>query len=134
MRRWGAYTHEGPKMSSIDRWRISSMSSMVSTLTGRLPYRARIVRTLICSLRRCRDGPRSRGRLDLPSSMALSTNMPLVQVDFEFCSNACSSDCSVYGLKKKSVISLCECLLLSDLLKRPYLCLHSSSKNSPRHL
>ena len=81
MRRCGAYTQQGPKMSSIGRWRISSMSSMVSTLTVRLAYRARIVRTLRCSLRRCRDGPRSRGRLDLPSSVAQSVNMPLVQVD-----------------------------------------------------
>ena len=120
-------------MPSIGRWRIPSLSSMLSALTGHLPCRAKIVQTLWCSLHRCRDDPRSRGRLDLPSSLALSVRIPLVRVDSELCCDVCSSDCRVCGLKK-SIIFLCECLLLSGLFKRPSLCLHSSSKNSPRHL
>ena len=127
------YCNQGPNMSSIGRWRVSSISSMVSTLTGRLPCRTRIVRTLWHILQRCRDDPRCRGRLDLPISMALSIRVPLVQVDSEVCCDACSSGCRVCGLKK-SVISLCESLPLSELVKRPSLCLRSSSKKSPRHL
>lgn len=129
------HTHHYPKMSLIGRWRISSMSSMVSTLTGRLPCRASMVLILCCSLRRCRDGPLILGRLDRPSSIARSISVPLVRLYSGASCNACWPDCSISG-RKKSVICLCRCLSLSDPLplKRPSLCLRSSSKYNPRHL
>ena len=81
------------------------MSAMVSARTGRLACRAKVIRILCRSLRRWCEVPPSRGRLDLPSSVALSISVPLVWVISVLCCVVCLSVCPVGG-PKKSVIYL----------------------------
>ena len=94
-----------PRMRCIGRCRLSSMSAMVSTRTGRLACRAKVIRILCRSLRRWCEVPPSRGRLDRPSSVALSISVPLVWAISVLYCVVCLSVCPVGG-PKKSVICL----------------------------
>ena len=71
-----------------------------------------------------------RGRLDLPSSIALSMRVPLVWVRAQLCVGGCSPG---FPDPKKSVIGLCDCRT-PCVLSRPSLCRCSSSRYKPRHL
>ena len=76
----------------------------------------------------------SRGRLDLPNSVARSMRVPLVRVwvGTELCGGSGLPTSVALGLKN-SEMRLWDCLCLCPL-NRESLCLCISSRNNPRHL